>query len=117
YSVSHEKPVRLDVYRARVVDGLGHSAHERLFAVEVLGDGVGTLRDPWALGDLQPVAAPSDLPSVVGTPEARDFLDREGLVPFLEEIRAARVSQTERVSRHVEIALTDLIGRVAEKMG
>lgn len=117
YSVIHEKPARLDVYRARVVDGLGHTTHERLFAVEVSEGEAFALRDPWALGDLQPTTAPSDLPSVVRSPEARDFLDREGLVPFLEEIRAERVSEIERVSRHVEIALTELIGREDEKIG
>jgi len=117
YSVAHEKPVRLDVYRARVVDGLGHTTHERLFAVEVSGDGDFALRDPWALGDLQPTAAPSDVPAVTSTPEAREFLDREGLAPFLEEVREERVSEIERVSRHVEIALTELISREDEKIG
>ncbi|MEO0250122.1 MAG: helicase-related protein, partial [candidate division WOR-3 bacterium] len=33
YSLSHETPVRLDFYRARVVDGLGQVIHERVFAI------------------------------------------------------------------------------------
>jgi len=35
YSLQHEEPSRIDFYRARVVDGLGHVVHERLFAVEL----------------------------------------------------------------------------------
>jgi superfamily II DNA or RNA helicase len=35
YSVEHDRPVRIDFYRARVVDGLGQVVHERSFAVQV----------------------------------------------------------------------------------
>src|SRR3989442_1586127 len=35
YSLQHERPARIDFYRARVVDGLGQIIHERLFAVEI----------------------------------------------------------------------------------
>ena len=35
YSISIQNPVRIDIYRARVVDGLGQTIHERLFAVEI----------------------------------------------------------------------------------
>ena len=39
HSLAHAAPSRLDFYRARVVDGLGHVIHERLFAVELTSDG------------------------------------------------------------------------------
>jgi superfamily II DNA/RNA helicase len=39
HSLQHERPARIDFYRARVVDGLGHIIHERLFAVEIAEDG------------------------------------------------------------------------------
>ncbi len=35
HSLQHDSPARLDFYRARVVDGLGQVARERLFAVEI----------------------------------------------------------------------------------
>src|SRR3989454_473515 len=117
YSVSHDAPMRLDVYRAKVVDGLGHTIHERVFAVEVSEGGDLALRDPWTLGDLQPAMASSNTPSAARLPEATVFLDREGLAPFLEEVKEERVSEIRRVSRHVEIALTELIGREDEKIG
>ena len=38
HSLDHDAPARLDFYRARVVDGLGHVIHERLFVVELAED-------------------------------------------------------------------------------
>ncbi len=35
YSLQHDSPARMDIYRARVVDGLGQVIHERLFAIEL----------------------------------------------------------------------------------
>ena len=52
YSVDQDVPSRLDFYRARVVDGLGHTVHERLFAIEIDADGEARLREPSILGDL-----------------------------------------------------------------
>ena len=36
YSLAHDSPARIDFYRGRVVDGLGHVIHERLFALEIV---------------------------------------------------------------------------------
>jgi hypothetical protein len=48
YSLEAQSAVRVDFYRARIVDGLGHVVHERLFAVEPGGDGstAGRSRQP-----------------------------------------------------------------------
>jgi len=35
HSLEHAVPARIDLYRARVADGLGNTIHERLFAVEL----------------------------------------------------------------------------------
>jgi superfamily II DNA or RNA helicase len=117
YSVAHDKPVRVDIYRARVVDGLGHMVHERLFAVELADGREPCLRDPWMLGNLQPAKTSAELPPIAKLPEARLYLDKEALTPFLDEVRTERVSETERVARHVEIALTELIGKEDVKIG
>jgi superfamily II DNA or RNA helicase len=116
-SVAHDKPARVDIYRARVVDGLGHTVHERLFAVELAVDQSPCLRDPWMLGNLQPCTAPDELPAVANLPEARLYLDKEALGPLLEEVKSERVSEIERVARHVEIALTELIGKEDVRIG
>src|SRR5204863_3325069 len=50
YSLQHDAPARLDFYRARVVDGMGHAAHARLFAAGLTGAGEPRLRGPGQLG-------------------------------------------------------------------
>jgi hypothetical protein len=117
HSISNDKPTRLDIYKARVVDGLGQIVHERLFAVEIFEDKDPVLRDPWMLGDLQPAKLSGELPVVANLPEAKPFLDSQALQPFLEEVEKDRVSETERVARYVDISLTELIGKEDQKIG
>ncbi|MGD0075459.1 MAG: helicase-related protein, partial [Candidatus Binataceae bacterium] len=122
YSLDVSAPLRLDFYRARVVDGLGDVIHERIFAVEVSEDSAAALRDPNALGNLNPAQAPEALPAIAGLAEPRGWLNEHALTPFLEEIRTERVAEVERIRRHVELSLTELIekedrliGRFAEE--
>ena len=35
YSLDYQQPVRLDFYRARIVDGLANVIHEKMFVVEL----------------------------------------------------------------------------------
>ncbi|MDQ7839467.1 MAG: helicase-related protein [bacterium] len=116
YSLSHQGPARLDVYRARVVDGLGQVVHERLFAVEVAEDGA-AVRDAALLGDLLLAPAPADLPAVASLPESRDVLQQRVLDAFLAEVRTERLDEVDRIATHVEVALTELIQREDEKIG
>src|SRR5262249_5101285 len=108
----------LDFYRARVVDGLGHVIHERLFAIELADDGSAQLRDASLIGDLVPAPAPPDpLPSVVGVPEASHALNDLALAPFLEEVKSERVAGLDRVAAHIELSLTELLNRVDLEIG
>jgi len=116
HSLSHQAPARLDVYGARVVDGLGQVVHERLFAVEITEEGV-AVRDTALLGNLQPAPAPSTPPAVALLPEARDVLQQQALDAFLAEVRAERLEELDRIAAHVEVALTELIQREDEKIG
>lgn len=117
YSLRHDRPARIDFYRARIVDGMGHVIHERLFAVEQSENGDPVLREPAVLGDLQPTAPPDPLPSVANLPEPMAFLHERALKPFLEEIKAERVAEVERIRHHVEISLTELIARADQEIG
>lgn len=118
YSLLRDEPARLDFYRARVVDGLGHVVHEKLLAVEILGSGEPQLREPTTLGDLIPAAKPpADLPAVAHAPEATAWLQEHALAPFLAETRAERLDEVERVAEHVELSLTELLHRADEEIG
>ena len=117
YSLRHDRPTRLDFYRARVVDGMGKTIHERLFAMEIPEDGESSLREPAIVGDLQPALTPDPLPEVASAPEAAGVLQEQALTPFLEEVKAERVGEIERIREHVEISLTELIARADLDIG
>ncbi|MFQ5515928.1 MAG: protein NO VEIN domain-containing protein, partial [Myxococcota bacterium] len=117
HSLSHENPARIDFYRARVVDGMGITVHEGLFAVEVTADGDPQLREATALGNFTPAGAPGELPAVATLPEPVDWLQEHLLTPFLEETREERISEVERIAEHVELSLTELLQRTDEELG
>lgn len=117
FSLQHEAPARIDFYRARIVDGLGHVVHERLFAVEIDEHGELRLQEPGLLGNFAPAEAPAQLPPVAQLPEATAWLHEHALAPFLEEARADRLSEVERIGAHVELSLTELLQRADEEIG
>ncbi len=117
YSLQHAAPARIDFYRARVVDGLGNVVHERVFAVELLGDGTRRLREATALVDFTPAPPPAELPGVATLPEATAWLHENGLQPFLDEVRRERLIEVERVAKHVELSLTELLQKADEEIG
>jgi len=117
YSLQHEEPCRLDFYRARVVDGLSHVVHERLFAVEIAGSGDPVLREPGMLGNFSPAKPPEELPGVASAPEAAAWLHEHALQPFIEETRQECLAEVERIAKHVELSLTELLQRADEEIG
>jgi SNF2 family DNA or RNA helicase len=117
YSLSHDKPARLDFYRARVVDGLGRTVHERLFAVELNEQGDVKPHEPSILIDLIPAPRPDILPPITSLPEATAWLNEQALQPFLEEVRAERQTEVQRIANHIELSLTELLVKVDEEIG
>ena len=117
HSLTHDQPARLDFYRARVVDGLGQVFHERLFAVELREDGRCAVQEPGSIGDLTPAPPPDLLPPVASLPEATDWLHEQALRPFLDEVRAERQDEVDRIASHVELSLTELLQRADEEIG
>jgi hypothetical protein len=117
YSLQHDAPVRIDFCRARVVDGLGQVIHERLFAVEI-GDGAEpTLREPSLLGNFSPAEPPEALPALAQLPDPTSWLHEHCLQPFLEEVRAERLAEVERIAQHVDLSLTELLQKADEEIG
>ena len=117
FSLAHEAPARIDFYRARVVDGLGHVIHERMFAVEVAEGHDPVQREPAVLGDLTPAESPDPLPAVAHLPEASAWLHEHGLQPFLDEVRTERLTEVDRIADHVELSLTELLSKADEEIG
>ncbi|HXF92006.1 MAG TPA: helicase-related protein [Nitrospiraceae bacterium] len=117
YSLDHDAPARLDFYRAKVVDGLGDTIHERLFAVEVSDDDLPRLHEPSVLGNLTPAPVPDPLPAIAHKPEDRGWLNQRVLTPFLEEVRAERLAEVDRIKAHIELSLTELIAKEDRLIG
>ncbi len=117
YSLKHTNAARLDFYRARVVDGLGSIVHEMLFVVELSGVRPIASFDPGVLNDLIPAELPKELPKVVEMQEPITWIHERKLQPFLEEIRKERLAEVDRIARHIELSLTELIAREDQKIG
>ena len=117
YSLKSDTPSRLDFYRARIVDGLGHVIHEKIFVLELLDNGTKNLSDTRVLGDLTPAVAPEELPTIATSPEEIVWFNENALVPFISKIRKERESETERIGEHVEISLTEILQRIDDEIG
>jgi len=117
YSVSHDAPSRIDFYRARIVDGLGHTIHERLFAVELAEGKDPELREPGVLGKFVPADRPGPVPDLDAVEDATTWLHQHALRPFLEEVRGERVSEIDRIADHVELSLTELLQKADDEIG
>lgn len=117
YSLQHEKPARIDFYRARVVDGLNRIVHERLMALEISDNEIIHLREPGILGNFTPAEPPETLPAVTAEPEATSWLNDNVLQQFKKETREERISEVERIAEHVELSLTELLQRADEEIG
>lgn len=117
YSLEVNRPIRVDFYRARIVDGLGHIVHERLFAVQIDSDGTIRLSGPTILGNLQPAPAPKDAPDLTSAPEPSTWLQENALMPFLEDVRKERIAEVERIAAHIEMSLTELIAKEDAAIG
>ena len=117
HSLAHEAPSRLDFYRARIVDGLGNVIRERLFTVELSKEDSPCLREPDLLGNLILADAPNDLPSVAFLPEVTAWLNENALAPFVDEVRAERLAEVERIGEHIELSLTEILQRIDEEIG
>lgn len=117
YSVQLDDPARIDIYRARVVDGLGQTVHERLFALQVSGGGDCILVDPGLLGDLTCAPAPAEFPGIALQAEPTGWFHQHALQGFLEEVRSERLQEVERIAAHIELSLTELLEKADEEIG
>jgi superfamily II DNA or RNA helicase len=115
YDLHRNEPAILDLFAASVKDGRGRTIHRRLFAVESSLNGAMKLHEPTVLLDI--AAAPSGAmgPSTHLTlPDRRtveQFLYEAYLAPWGERTAGERVSEVDRIRRHVEISLNALIDR------
>ena len=116
---AHVERVLRDYYAGRLGDEdlEERLLRERVFALELAGDGEPRRCEPGVLGDLAPAPVPDVLPEVAHRPEPAAWLQEHILEPFLAETRAERLAEVERVADHVELSLTELLQRTDEEIG
>jgi superfamily II DNA or RNA helicase len=109
YDLHRPEPARLDVFAASVNDGTGKTLHRRLFVVESTDSDM-RLRQPTVFLDIVPAAGakPPDMTEPTRG-QVEEFLLREALERFEGEVRTEREREVETISRHVELALNELI--------
>lgn len=117
YSLQHEAPVRLDFFRARIVDGLGNVIHERLFVVETDASGTCRLQDPAILGNFTPAPVGKELPPASDDCDVASWLNANVLAQFLSEVKRDRLAELDGIANHIDISLTALIQRADEEIG
>ncbi len=110
YSLQHEQPARIDLYRARVVDGLGRVIHERLFAVELNAQHEPGFCDPAHYRQFHSTVPPEALPSVANQEEATTWL-LTCSVPVHRGSPRRAAGRSERIAEHNELSLTELLSR------
>ncbi len=117
FSMLHNQPVRIDIIRSRIVDGLGNIIHERVFAVELSETGEVKLQDAMVLGNLTAGSLPASLPAIAYAPTPNAWLHENVLQPFIEEVRRDRLAEVERVTSHIQLSLTELLQKADESIG
>jgi hypothetical protein len=55
--------------------------------------------------------------AVASLSEATSWLNDNALLPFLNDVRAERLAQVDRISAHIELSLTELLQRADEEIG
>ena len=67
--------------------------------------------------NLTPSDASNGLPSAASLPEETTWLNEHALTPFIDEVRAERLAEVDRIADHVEISLTEVLQRVDLEIG
>ena len=113
YEVEREEPSVLEIYAVAVADGMGKTAHKRMFVVETSASGTRNLREPtYLLGLLPPDDKPHPIPQInLDEAASQAFLYERALQPFLQQTASERQKDLDLVKRHVELCFTELIDK------
>src|SRR6185437_3423244 len=124
YDLHARAPYRLDVFAASIKDGRANTLHRRLFVVETQMSGQLAVKQPTLLLDLSVAPKATPVPDDGQLPDraaVENLLVDSSLKPFLEEVARERAKEVDTISRHMEIALGELIHRqnlqLAELLG
>lgn len=114
YDINLKNPVKLDIFAASIVDGLGHVLHKRLFVIESQSNGKISVKQPTVFLDIIPA---KELPIINDDDKMPNRIDLEqylvnsALNDYLNEIQMERLKETCIIEKHLELSLNELINK------
>ncbi|MBK9745781.1 MAG: DUF3883 domain-containing protein [Chloroflexi bacterium] len=120
YDAHRSSPALLDVFSASIVDGLGNTLHQRLFAVQTEADGKRSVRQPTLFIDLIPAPEGTQPPTVgvlPDTAESESLLIAEDVTDLLSEVRGERARQSDTILNHARASYEALLNRLQVQYG
>jgi hypothetical protein len=119
YDINISQPIKLDIFSASIVDGLGHILHKRLFVLESKQDGTISVKQPTIFLDIIPAKDTPAIPSNNGLASRTNLeqhLVNSALNNYLIEVQLERIKETTIVEKHLELSLNELINKQNLKM-
>ena len=120
YDINRSEPVKLDIFSASIVDGLGHELHKRLFVIESQYNGKISIKQPTIFLDIIPAKDQPLVPDGNRLPNREDleqYLVNFALNDYLREVQQERLKEINTIEKHLELSLNELIRKQNEKLG
>ncbi len=114
YDINISAPVKLDIFAASIVDGMGHVLHKRLFVLESNTNGNITVKQPTIILDIIPAKDNPQIADVSTMPSQHDleqYLVSASLNTYLKEVQEERLKETNIIEKHLELSLNELINK------
>jgi superfamily II DNA or RNA helicase len=114
YDINLSQPVKLDIFSASIVDGMGHTLHKRLFVLESKIDGTISLKQPTIFLDIIPSTDNPTIENIASLPTRDDleqYLVSSALNDYLQEIQQERLKETLIIDKHLDLSLNELINK------
>jgi superfamily II DNA/RNA helicase len=114
YDINISLPVKLDIFAASIVDGLGHVLHKRLFVMESQANGNIAVKQPTVFLDIIPAKDLPKIPDATLLPsqqELEQHLVNASLNNYLNEVQQERLKETSTIEKHLDLSLNELINK------
>lgn len=114
YDININQAVRLDIFSASIVDGMGHVLHKRLFVIESQSDGKISLKQPTVFLDIIPANDNPIINDGVNLPsrnELEQYLINSALNDYLCEVQEERLKETNTIEKYLDLSLNELINK------
>lgn len=114
YDININQAVKLDIYSASIVDGMGHVLHKRLFVIESQANGKISVKQPTVFLDIIPAQDSPVFSDGIGLPsrnELEQYLVNSALNEYLQEVQGERLKETTTIEKHLDLSLNELINK------